>query len=88
MSSSGSASSSSDLSENEIYDLEVDDRVLAASKGSNTENDHAIFSAPYEGEPLASEGWQESYARELEENEERLNNLRMRLDGSKALDEW
>ena len=58
------------------------------SKCSNIEKNHAMFSLPYEGEPLASEDWQERYENKLHEDEQILSNLRMRLDGSKPLEEW
>ena len=51
MSTSESSYTSSDSSESETYDIEVDDKVLAESKESSigTENAYAVFSAPYEG---------------------------------------
>lgn len=81
---SSSESISSESSGDDVYDLEIDDETSQSSKQENT----MTFTSPYECEPLASEDWLANYNREQEEEEEKLNNLRLRLNGTTAINEW
>lgn len=46
------------------------------------------FVGPYMDEPLADEEWLQVYNRERREDEERLERLGRRLDGTEPLDLW